>query len=156
MASSRIPRPSLAYRILRDLRRPPVPVWDLPGQDGTFGQEVVGESFHETQFTRLLRGVHVDSTGVDLDEKASLVPEPRNEYDPLAVAVVIRGQRVGHLPRVDAARFQPTLLAARKAGQDPQVDALWRARADEVQLGKISHSVRLDLAPLEVITAGVR
>lgn len=129
-------------------------VWDLPGQDGTFSQEVVGESFHVEQFTHLLKGVHVDANGIDLEAKASLVPEPRNEYDPLAVAVVIRGQIVGHLPREDAARFQPTLLAATKAGRDPQVDALLHARADEDDLGKVWHSVRLDLASLEVISAG--
>jgi hypothetical protein len=128
-------------------------VWDLPGQDGTFGQEVVGVSRHEKQLSRLLRGIHVDSNGVDLGEKASLVPEPRNDRDPFAVAVVIRGQKVGHLPGADAARLQPTLLAATKAGKDPQVDALWHARADDADLGKVSHSVRLDLATLEVITA---
>jgi len=128
-------------------------VWDLPGQDGTYGQEVVGESFHVAQFALLLKGVHVDSEGVNLGEKASLVPEPHNEYDPFAVAVVIRGQMVGHLPSDDAARFQPTLLAATKAGRTPQVDALLRARADEHETGKVWHSVRLDLASLEVITA---
>ncbi len=128
-------------------------VWDLPGQDGTYGQEVVGESFHVAQFTLLLKGVDVDSNGVGVDEKASLVPEPHNEYDPLAVAVVIRGQTVGHLPRDAAARYQPTLLAATKAGRDPQVDAVLRAWADEHELGKVWHSVILDLAPLEVITA---
>jgi hypothetical protein len=128
-------------------------VWDLPGQDGTYGQEVVGESFYVAQFARLLKGVHVDSEGVDLSEKASLVPEPGNAYDPLAVAVVIRGQMVGHLPGDAAARYQPTLLAAANAGRDPQVDALLRARADEHEVGKVWHSVRLDLAPLEVVTA---
>lgn len=153
MAFTRIPRPSLTRRVFRDLRRLPAPVWDLPGQDGTFSQDVVGESSHEPQFTRLLRGVHVDSNGVDLGEKASLVPDPGKGDDPLAVAVVIRGQTVGHLPAVDAARLHPTLLAARKAGRDPQVDALWRARADVHEPGKVSHSVRLDLAPFEVITA---
>lgn len=128
-------------------------VWNLPGQDGTFGQEVVGESFHVAQFDLLLKGIHVDSNGVDHFEKASLVPEPSNEFDPLAVAVVIRGQTVGHLPREDAATFQPTLLAATKAGRDPQVDSILHARADEHEVGKVWHSVRLDLAPLEVITA---
>jgi hypothetical protein len=123
-------------------------VWDLPGQDGTFRQDVVGESFHAGQFALLLKGVHVDSNGVDLFEKASLVPERRNRFDPLSVAVVIRGQRVGHLPRDDAARLQPTLLAATKAGRDPQVDAMIYARADGERSGKTWHRVRLDLAPL--------
>lgn len=133
--------------------RAPAPVWDLPGQDGTFGQEVVGESLHEVEFARLLRGVYVDSNGVDLDEKASLVPQPRTRHEPLAVSVVIRGLTIGHLPRVDAARYHSTLFAATKAGQDPQVDALWCARADDGELGRVSNSVRLDLAPLEVIAA---
>lgn len=153
MASSKTPRPSLTRRILRDLRRAPVPVWDLPGQDGTYGQEVVGESLHEVQFARLLRGIHVDANGVDLDEKASLVPRPRTRYDPPAVAVVIRGQTIGHLPHGDAARFHSTLLAATRAGQDPQVDALWCARAVVGGFGTVSNTVRLDLAPLEVVTA---
>jgi hypothetical protein len=128
-------------------------VWDLPGQDGTFGQDVVGESFHAAQFALLFKDIHIDSEGVNLHEKASLVPEPRNEYDPLAVAVVIRGQTVGHLPGDDAARYQPTLLAAIKAGRDPQVDARLRARADDREPGKIWHSAQLDLAPLEKISA---
>jgi hypothetical protein len=128
-------------------------VWDLPGQDGTFGQEVVGESLHEVQFARLLKGVYVTSNGVDFDEKASLVPQPRTRNNPPAVAVVIRGQTIGYLPRVDAARFHSTLLAATKAGQDPQVDAFWCARADDEGFGTVSNRVRLDLAPLEVVTA---
>lgn len=133
--------------------RAPAPVWDLPGQDGTFGQEVVGESLHEVEFARLLRGVYVSSNGVDLDEKASLVPQPHTRHDPLAVSVVIRGLTVGHLPRFDAARYHSTLFAATKAGQDPQVDALWCARADDGGSGTVSNSVRLDLPPLEVIAA---
>lgn len=148
MTSSAI-RPSLARRISAALMHRQASVWDLPGQDGTFRQDVVGESFHAGQFALLLKGVHVDSNGVDLFEKASLVPERRNEFDPLSVAVVIRGQRVGHLPRGDAARLQPTLLAATKAGQDPQVDALVYARADGERSGMIWHRVRLDLAPLK-------
>jgi hypothetical protein len=123
--------------------------WDLPGQDGTFGQEVVGESFHAAQFALLFKDLHIGSEGVNLHEKASLVPEPRNEYDPLAVAVTICGQTVGHLPRNDAARFQPTLLAATEAGRVPQVDARVRGRADEHEVGRVWYSVRLDLAPLE-------
>jgi hypothetical protein len=148
MTSSAI-RPSLARRISAALMHRQASVWDLPGQDGTFRQDVVGESFHAGQFALLLKGVHVDSNGVDLFEKASLVPERRNRFDPLSVAVVIRGQRVGHLPRDDAARLQPTLLAATKAGRDPQVDAMIYARADGERSGKTWHRVRLDLAPLK-------
>jgi hypothetical protein len=125
---------------------------DLGQPHGSFPQEVVGESFNVAAFARLLKGVRVDSSGVDVREKASLVPEPRNEFDPLAVAIVIRGETVGHLPGADAARFQPILLAAVKAGQNPQVDALIYARADEKVPGKVWHSVRLDLAAVEVIT----
>jgi hypothetical protein len=158
---STAPRPSLADRISRRQAtsrqqassRKQASVWDLPGQVGAFDQDVVGESFHTAQLALLFKAVHVDSDGVNLHAKASLVPEPLNEYDPLAVAVVVRGQTVGHLPSNDAARFQPTLLAATKAGRDPQVDARLRARSDELEPSKVWYSVRLDLAPPEVITA---
>jgi hypothetical protein len=151
MTSSAIRR-SLAHRISGAFTQRQVSVWDLPGQDGTFRQRVSGESFYGESIARLFKDIPIDSNGVDLFDKASLVPEPSNQFAPLSVAVVIRGHTIGHLPRDDAARFQPALLAATKAGQDPQVDALIYARADREKPGKIWHRVRLDLAPIEVIT----
>jgi hypothetical protein len=129
-------------------------VWDLPGQNGRFHQEVVGESFYAAGFAQVLKGVRIDSKGVELFEKASLVPDPRNKYDRLAVAVVVASQTLGHLPREDAARYQPILFAATSAGRDPQVGARIYARRDADVRGGMLYSVRIDLAPLEVVTAG--
>jgi hypothetical protein len=92
--------------------------------------------------------LHAGGGARELGLCVSTLASPR-----LAVAIVIRGQMVGHLLGDAAARYQPTLLAAAKAGRDPQVDVLLRARADEHEVGKVWHSVRLDLAPLEVVTA---
>lgn len=142
-----------ARRTMSFSSRPHPSEWDLPGQDGTFRQEVVGASLHAEAFAPVLKDVTVDSNGIEIIEKATLVPEPRSKYDRLAVAVVIRGQVVGHLPGEVAAHYQPALLAATKAGRIPQVAALVWARADERTPGKVWRSVCLDLAPLEVITA---
>lgn len=40
---------------------------------------------------------------------AKLIPEPNNPHDKNAVAVEIRGQRIGHLKREDAAKYSPVL-----------------------------------------------
>jgi hypothetical protein len=128
--------------------------WDLPGQKGRFSQEVVGESFHAAAFASILKGVRVTPKGVELIVTASLVPEPHNKYDRHAVAVVVRGQTVGHLPKEDAAVYQPTILAAVKAGRDPQVAARVYSRRDGSIPGGRLNSVRVDLAPIAVIKAG--
>lgn len=127
--------------------------WDLPGQKGKFNQEVVGESFCAAAFASILKGVRVTSKGAELIVTASLVPEPHNKYDRHAVAVVVRGQTVGHLPKEDAAVYQPTLLAAVKAGRDPQVAARVYSRRDASIPGGRLNSVRVDLASLKVIAA---
>jgi hypothetical protein len=129
-------------------------VWDLPGQTGNFDQDVSGESFHAAEFARVMKGVRVTAHGVEVFERASLVPEPHNKFDPHAVAVVVRGQTLGYLPRGDAAVYQSTFLAAVKAGRDPQVAARLYARRDASIPGGRLNSVRVDLAPLSVITRG--
>lgn len=130
-------------------------VWELPGQVGRFGQDVAGESFHAAEFASILKGVRVTSAGVEVFVTASLVPEPRNKFDPHAVAVVVRGKTLGYLPRQDAPVYQPTLLAAVKAGRDPQVAARVYSRRDASIPGGRLNSVSVDLAPLHVIAAGL-
>lgn len=64
--------------------------------------EVVGESFHQND---LVRTVKKHGRLVE----AILMPEPDNEYDSNAVAVLVDGLNVGHLPREVAAIYQPAI-----------------------------------------------
>jgi collagen type III alpha len=57
---------------------------------------------------------------------ATLLPEPTNRFDPDAVAVHIDGQRIGYLPREDAARYRPALDEIHASGRTPTVAArIW-------------------------------
>ncbi|MEZ5145173.1 MAG: bifunctional DNA primase/polymerase [Acidimicrobiales bacterium] len=75
---------------------------------------VVGESWHQDALLELTGGQR-HYGGVDLGIVAELVPDPDNRFDPAAVAVVIRGQVVGHLPRSWARRLRPLVDRARRA-----------------------------------------
>lgn len=68
---------------------------------------VVGESYYEDAFLRLTGGRC--SEGYRAACTARIVPEPDNQYDPLAVAVHIGGVKVGHLSRDDARAYRPYL-----------------------------------------------
>jgi hypothetical protein len=61
--------------------------------------EVVGESFHQSNLERTVRK-HGRSV------EAILMPEPHNEYDANAVAILVDDLIVGHLPREVAANYQ--------------------------------------------------
>jgi hypothetical protein len=70
--------------------------------DGTFKQHVVGESFYKDALAALVKGATREQMQVGRIEKlAVLMPEPANQYDPRAIAVVIDGKKVGHVPKPD-------------------------------------------------------
>lgn len=70
--------------------------------------DVVGESHYQDALHEICGGRTSD--GADHLCTASLVPEPDNIYDENAVAVVIDGQKVGHLAKPMARGLQPVLL----------------------------------------------
>lgn len=76
-------------------------------------QQVVGESFHESEFKALARDYghkSVPDYGVEINAVAAVVREPNNKFDPNAVAVWINAKHlVGHLPREVAAIYAPKL-----------------------------------------------
>ncbi len=76
----------------------------LGGQDNL---EVVGESHYQELLFAI---VGSGSERVRLAIEATLIREPDNPYDSEAVSVWIRGQKVGHLSREDAAEFSPALV----------------------------------------------
>lgn len=74
-------------------------------------QSVVGESNYQPALKAAAGGrvVARDDFDAAVHAEAVLVPEPRNPYDVNAVRVQINGQKVGYLPREDAADYRPAL-----------------------------------------------
>lgn len=72
--------------------------------DGSFPVEVVGESSYRRNFVAIFGRRRED--GVDEVVEAILAPEDDNPHDENAVQVRIAGRTVGHLSRLDAARYR--------------------------------------------------
>lgn len=132
----------------RTFRRPAMPtaLWsrsEWPTRD------VVGERSHLDAIRRLVGAEH-RSAGADHNRTATLVPEPDNSFDPLAVAVHIDGVRVGYLSRDDAARYQPVLAQLIDASRPPTVRArIWAADYTD-------YPEDLDASPVHRFGAGIR
>ena len=112
--------------------------------DGTFDQEIVGESFYQDTLEALFGPKTEDA--VQIATNARLVCELNNPHDSNAVAVMMKGQKVGHLSRADAVAYRRELRSL-FGHREPEaiVDALvvggWsRANGSEGSFG-----VRLDL-----------
>lgn len=97
------PAPIVAQQPIRTHN--PVPL--IRCRAGAFPQEVVGERHYLATFERLFGDR--DEAGVDLETLACLVREPNNPHDANAVRVEIQGQKIGYIPRDDAARLAPHL-----------------------------------------------
>lgn len=78
---------------------------------------VVGESHYQPALQQMQRHC---VPGVDGRPSfaVTLVLEPDNPHDEHAIAVMSAAGQVGYLPRDDARRYGPTLLALRRAGYD--------------------------------------
>ena len=117
--------------VTRRTFRPPTPpagreiaLWT---RNGWAGQQVVGERAHFAALRAVVGPAH-RAAGSEHRVPATLVPEPTNRFDPDAVAVHIGGQRIGYLPREDAARYRPALDEIHASGHMPTVAArVWAA-----------------------------
>ncbi|WP_229830241.1 DUF4041 domain-containing protein [Actinoplanes ianthinogenes] len=117
--------------------------FDLWGQRGWAGTEVVGES-HYSAALRALFDAKLPPGGTELTVTAQLMPEPLNKHDRNAVAVWIGSAQVGYLPRQSAAEYAPVLMGLVARGWTPQVSArVWGSRWGS---GEFAGSVRLELA----------
>lgn len=93
----------------------PVPHDDGPLHlegEGDYEFDVVGEGHYQAALSEICGGKCEE--GHELEVTAELRLEPDNAYDPNAVAVLIEGRLVGHLPREGAAMFSD--VARRKGG----------------------------------------
>ncbi len=89
-----------------------VPFLELPISPMDDQLEVAGENYHVNDIKKLFRdlGRTISTRGTEIDDlRGVLVPEPWNEHDTNAVAVVIRGHHVGYLEREVAADYAPML-----------------------------------------------
>ena len=70
--------------------------------DGTFSMHAVGESFYKDDIAALVRSATREERDACRVEKlAVLMPEPTNQYDARAIAIIIDGRKVGHVPKSD-------------------------------------------------------
>lgn len=76
--------------------------------DGRYSVEVVGESFYKAALFNLF-GRATDEEGDEREVEAMLRLDDNNPHDSKAVAVFIRGQKVGHLSREMAADFRHSI-----------------------------------------------
>lgn len=81
--------------------------------------EVVGESHRQDELWRVVGGRHRPEVRVRMDVQALLLAEDGNPYDPNAVSVWIAGLMVGYLPRDEARKLRPGLLAAQERKGTP-------------------------------------
>lgn len=83
--------------------------------DGGYRLEVVGESFYQDALSTICSGPSEE--GHAFDCVAHLVPEPDNPYDRNAVAVLVDGRKVAHLPRDEAVVHHRDLAALGLTGR---------------------------------------
>ena len=76
--------------------------FDLWGRRGYPHAEVAGESHYSPAIRRIF-GKDFKPDGCETDVTAALIPDSTNRHDRNAVGVLIGGELVGYLPRVDAA-----------------------------------------------------
>lgn len=77
--------------------------------DGSFSQEVVGESFYGKDFKRLESYIKQVDPGED-EVVCILVANPQNKHDKNAVRVMAGDLQLGHLPREIAAEVQSEII----------------------------------------------
>ncbi len=87
--------------------------------EGREDLDVVGESHRQENLWRVLGGQHRPEVRVRMDIYALLLAEDGNPYDANAVSVWIDGLMVGYLPRDEARRLRPGLLALQERKRKP-------------------------------------
>lgn len=112
--------------------------------DGSFRFHVVGESYHLEALLTMIRAAPDDERqDGEVHKVAVLLPEPNNEYDRRAIAVMIDGMKVGHVPKTDTDLIHEVIDSLQDQGyRYPAVQAVigWNGDPRQVPVG-----VRYDL-----------
>ena len=110
---------------------------------GDFDFEVVGESHYQDALTSICGGYCEE--GHEYACTATIIPEQNNRYDKNAVAIYIRGQKVAHLSREDAAEYRADLRSAGLGLVAVECDAMIVGGWDRGARGMGHFGVKLDL-----------
>ncbi|TFW17067.1 hypothetical protein [Duganella callida] len=113
---------------------------------GRFMVEVMTESRYQPTL-KALAGDHGDVAAAK-HYVATLMPDDRNAYENLAVAVFIEGRMVGYLSQKAAVNFRELLRKKEAVGQLSSCDAQVRGGA-AWQGKRLQYVVVLDVEPLE-------
>lgn len=94
--------------------------------------EIAGESYVEDSFRVIFKDQREfrQDSGCEIRDDAVLAPDPRNPYDRNAIAVYVRDQHVGYIPRDTAKVWHPTLATLASEGRALHTQARTWARAD--------------------------
>jgi len=85
--------------------------------DGTFSMHAVGESFYKDDIAALLRSAtREEQEACRVEKMAVLMPEPTNQYDARAIAIIIDGRKVGHVPTSDLDIIHEVVEKVREVG----------------------------------------
>ena len=111
--------------------------------DGTFGFEIVGESFYQDAIAAVA-GPKIED-GYELEVEAALAPENDNKFDSNAVGVWIQNRKVGHLSKAAAKAYRND-LGTQHAECDALIVGGWRRTRRDGTIDEGHFGVRLDIA----------
>ncbi|RAZ83415.1 HIRAN domain-containing protein [Cereibacter johrii] len=122
-------RPLTSREVAMGKRPPPARSGDPPRirwRSGSFPLKAVGESYYADALEKICG--RYTRYGTDLEVDAVLQREPDNPHDANAVAVLIDGLKVGHLPRDQAARvgYQMRSIGLTSARCAARIRGGWR------------------------------
>ena len=122
--------------------------YDVWGQRGWAGVEIVGESFYAAAIRGLLGRGKLPEEGSELTTEVHLVHNSLNPHDRNAIEVHGSTGLLGHLSREDAARYAPVVERLQQRGLiATTATRVWGRDSTDWDTGKptFTGSVRLDL-----------
>jgi collagen type III alpha len=122
--------------------------YEIWGQRGWAGVDIVGESFHSAAIRALFGPAKLPDEGKELITRVHLVHNSLNTHDRNAIEVHGSTGLLGHLSRDDAARYAPVIDGLQQRGLIATTTArVWGRDSTDWETGEPAFmaSVRLDL-----------